>query len=401
MTDVLVAGGGPAGWALAGACARLGLDTALVDPAPDRPWRATYGAWHAELPAELAPTVAASGRGRAIGTIGHELEWDYAVLDNDALRAALASPDVRVRTGQLRPGDGYHAAVLVDATGQRRALLGGARRPPAAEQTAVGVVVDAETAAPLVEPGRALFMDWRCQHGEAGWPSFLYGVPVAPGRVLLEETSLARRPGLSLAVLRRRLRARLAGHGIGTGDRAEERVRFVVDTPLPPRRARRGPVVPFGAAAPLIHPATGFSVAAAVRLAPRLAAALRDGLDRDNPDRDNPDRGGPDRAVAAGWRTVWSPRALAVHALRRAGLEAMLAMPPQQVPEFFDVFFELPARHRWTYLTAREDLAGMASAMRDLFLATPWPLRRHLVLRGLDFRDRPSRDAPDERELRR
>jgi lycopene beta-cyclase len=164
-------------------------------------------------------------------------------------------------------------------------------------------------------------------------------------------------------------------------------VRFVVDTPLPPRQARRGPVVPFGAAAPLIHPATGFSVAAALRLAPRLALALRDGLDGGDP---------PARAAAAGWRTVWSPRALAVHGLRRAGLEAMLAMPPQQVPEFFDVFFELPARHRWTYLTGREDPAGMAAAMRDLFLAAPWPLRRHLVLRGLDFRDGPS-----EPELRR
>lgn len=385
MTDILVAGAGPAGWALAGACARLGLDTELVDPAPDRPWRATYGAWRAELPAALTSTVAASGHGRAIGTAGHELEWDYAVLDNDALRAALASPGIRVRTGQVRPGDDHRAAVLVDATGQRRSLLGGARRSPAAEQTAVGIVVDADVAAPLVEPGRALFMDWRCHHGESGWPSFLYGVPVAPRRVLLEETSLARRPGLSLAVLRRRLHARLDSHGIEVGDRAEERVRFVVDTPLPPRRARRGPVVPFGAAAPLIHPATGFSVAAALRLAPRLAAALRDGLE-----------GGPARAAAAGWRTVWSRRALAVHGLRRAGLEAMLAMPPQQVPGFFDVFFELPQRHRWTYLTAREDLGGMAAAMRELFVAAPWPLRRHLVLRGLDFRDGPS-----EPELRR
>ncbi|HEX8761977.1 MAG TPA: FAD-dependent oxidoreductase, partial [Pseudonocardiaceae bacterium] len=37
MIDVLVAGGGPAGWAVAAACARLGLHTELVDPAPDRP----------------------------------------------------------------------------------------------------------------------------------------------------------------------------------------------------------------------------------------------------------------------------------------------------------------------------------------------------------------------------
>ncbi|MQA16274.1 MAG: lycopene cyclase family protein [Pseudonocardiaceae bacterium] len=383
MTDVLVAGAGPAGWAIAGACARLGLDTALVDPAPDRPWRYTYGAWRDEIPPEVAPAIAATGRGNAIGTVNHELGWAYAVFDNGALRDRLASPGVRVHTGQVRQGDGHHAAVLVDATGQRRSLLGGTRPEPAAEQTAVGVVVDADIAAPLVSPGRALFMDWRPHHGECGWPSFLYGVPVAPDRMLLEETSLARRPGLGLAVLRRRLRARLAGYGIDVGDRAEERVRFVVDTPLPPRHARCGPVVPFGAAAPLIHPATGFSVAATLRLAPRLAAAVHDGLDR----------GGPRHAAAAAWRTVWSRRALAVHGLRRTGLEALLAMPPQHVPAFFDMFFELPAPHRWTYLTAREDLAGMVGVMRALFAAAPWPLRRHLVLRGLDFGRRPSENG--------
>lgn len=387
---MLVAGAGPAGWAIAGGCARLGLDTALIDPAPDRPWRSTYGAWRGELPVELASTVAASGRGCAIGTVRHELEWDYAVLDNGALRERLASPGVRVRTGRVRPGDGHEAAVLVDATGQRRSLLVGARRPQAAEQTAVGVVVDAGVAAPLVEPGRALFMDWRPHHGEHGWPSFLYGVPVAPGRVLLEETSLARRPGLGLAVLRRRLRARLAGHGIEVGDRTEERVRFVVDTPLPPWRARCGRVVPFGAAAPLIHPATGFSVAAALRLAPRLAVAVRDGLDGSGSDSGRRRSAPQARAAAAAWHTVWSRSALAVHGLRRTGLEALLAMPPRQVPEFFDVFFGLPERHRWAYLTGREDLAGIAAAMRALFVAAPWPLRAHLVLRGLDLRRRPS-----------
>lgn len=383
MTDVLVAGGGPAGWAIAGACARLGLDTTLVDPAPHRDWRSTYGAWCAELPAELAATVAAVGRGSAIGAVRHDVGWDYTVLDNRALREALASPGIHVRAGRVRPDDADSAAVVVDATGQRRSLLGGARRPPAAEQTAVGVVVAAEVAAPLVEPGRALFMDWRPRHGERGWPSFLYGVPVADGRVLLEETSLARRPGVGLAVLRRRLRTRLAGHGIEVGDRAEERVRFVVDTPLPPWRTRGGRVLPFGAAAPLIHPATGFSVATALRLAPPLAAALRDGLDCGRADP-------AARAAAAGWRTVWSRRALAVHGLRRTGLEALLAMPPQQVPNFFDVFFELPQRHRWTYLTGREDFAGNAAAMRALFAASPWPLRRRLVLHGLDLRRSPS-----------
>lgn len=389
MIDVVIAGAGPAGWAIASACARNGLVTELIDPSPDRPWRATYGAWRAELPVGLRGTIAASGRGVAIGTAEHRLDGEYAVLDNAALRDALAAPGVAVNRGTVRgvrrgrrgaaletaSGD-RHAAVVVDATGQRRVVLGRASRRPAAEQTAVGVVLDQARAASLVRPGEALFMDWRNEHGEAGWPTFLYGVPVAPGRVLLEETSLARRPGLPLPVLRRRLRARMSRYGINPPRVGEERVRFAVDTPLPPAGAWFGPVVPFGVAAPLMHPATGFSVAAALRLAPRLAAAIRDGLDRR----------GPGYAAAAAWRTVWSPSALAVYGMRSAGLRALLSMPVKQVPAFFDVFFELAPEHRWAYLTGREDLAGTAAAMGALFRAAPWPLARHLVLRGLDPR---------------
>ncbi|HEU0090382.1 MAG TPA: lycopene cyclase family protein [Pseudonocardiaceae bacterium] len=394
MIDVLVAGGGPAGWAVAAACARLGLDTELVDPAPERPWRATYGSWRGELPNDTAPAVAATGLGTAIGTTGHRLDWEYVVLDNTALRDGFATAPVRVRRGrvrQARPGRAgvsvqidcghqtssqQHAAVVLDATGAVRCLLGTAQHGPAAEQTAVGVVVGAAAAQPLVPPGDALFMDWRPHHGAPGWPTFLYAVPVGPDRVLLEETSLARRPGLELGVLRRRLHARLAHHRITVPTEGEERVRFAVDRPLPVSTDRGGPVVPFGAASPLVHPATGYSVATALRLAPEVAGAVRDALQR----------GGSQAAGRAAWRAVWSPAAVAVHTLRRRSLESLLRLPPERVPAFFDVFFALPGRHRWAYLTGREDLRGTAAAMGALFTTSPWWLRRLLVLGGLDPR---------------
>jgi len=389
VIDVLVAGGGPAGWAVAAACARLGLDTELIDPAPERPWRATYGAWRGELPAEIGSAVAATGRGEAIGTTGHRLGWDYVVLDNAALREGFAAAPVRVVQGRVRDaradpegvsvdveGGERRAAVLLDATGAARSVLGAvtrrsAARRSAAEQTAVGVLVDAETARDLVVRGSALFMDWRPHHGETGWPSFLYAVPV-----LLEETSLARRPGLALSVLRRRLYARLAYHRIAVSSDREERVRFPVDRPLPAPGDWRGPVVPFGAASPLVHPATGYSVATALRLAPRVAIAVHDALQQ----------GGASAAGAAAWRTVWSPAALAVHTLRRRSLESLLRFPPELVPGFFDVFFELPPHHRWAYLTGREDVQGSAAAMAALFAASPWWLRRRLVLGALNPR---------------
>jgi lycopene beta-cyclase len=378
--DVAVVGAGPAGRALAGACAARGLRTALLDPAPERAWRITYGAFAAELPADLpGSVVAARACGRAVALTACEL-WTYTVLDVPGLRAHLDAglQRVAVRTGRaagpvphgvaLVGGGTLPARVVVDAGGYRQPLRAPARPRPTAEQTAYGLVVDEATAAPLVAPGEALFMDWRQDHGDGGWPTFLYAVPLGSGAVLLEETSLARRPGLPMPQLRARLLARLAHHGVEpTADAAVERVHFPVDSP---RHA--GPRSPatlgFGAAAPLVHPATGFSVAAALRLAPLVADALAAHLPAD-----------PHSALAAARTVVWSPAARAVHALRRRGLEALLRMPPAEVPAFFEVFFALPERHRWAYLTGRDDLAGTVAAMNALFGKAGWGLRRRLV----------------------
>jgi len=77
-----------------------------------------------------------------------------------------------------------------------------------------------------------------------------------------------------------------------------------------------------------------------------------------------------------------------VHALRHRGLEALLRMPPDAVPGFFDTFFELAAQHRWAYLTAREDLTATFAAMLALLPPTDWSTRRRLL--G-SVRYRPSR----------
>lgn len=379
--DVIVVGGGPAGRALAAATARHGLRTVLLDPTPGQPWRALYGAWSADLPADLpAGTVAARARGRAVTTVTHELGWEYVVLDVPALRAHLdaemAAAGVRVRSGRavglqdpgtvlLAGGDQARARVVVDAGGRWQPLAGSARRTRPgvpAEQTAYGLVVDESVAAPLVAPGEALFMDWRPDHGETGWPTFLYAIPLGGHRVLLEETSLARRPGLPLPMLRRRLLARLARHGITPPAGADEdRVHFPVDSP-------RHPALAFGAAAPLVHPATGFSLAESLRLAPALAQALARHLP-----------GSPAAATAAAQAVLWPPTARAVHALRHVGLEALLRMPPERVPGFFTVFFDLPDRHRWAYLTGRADVRGLALAMAGLYRRADWPLRARLI----------------------
>ncbi|WP_224390042.1 lycopene cyclase family protein [Pseudonocardia sp. ICBG1293] len=436
VADVLVLGGGPAGRALAGACATAGLRTALADPAPGRAWTATYCAWPEELPPHLPDGVVAT-RPDAVAVLpggGTRALGAYAVLDTAALRTHLdaglagvtvlagrataddVTPEgsryrVRLRVPGGRAGNGsgrdsdtqdrdtqdrdapdedtphgdtpdgdaapvvhaapvVDAALVVDATGAPSRLRPG----PAGgtEQTAWGVVVDERVAAPVVGPGEAVFMDWRApgprRAGWTDWPTFLYAVPYGDGTVLLEETSLARRPGLGLPELRDRLAARLAGAGVTVpGDAPVERVRFPVDTPRAPRHP-----VGFGAATPLVHPATGFSVAPALGLAPRLARELARHLPQD-----------PAAATAAARRLLWPRSARAVHRLRRHGLRTVLEMPPHLVPDFFDAFFA--GRSGRAFLTGRDDLTGTLAGMAGVFRAAAPPVRAHMLRSAAAF----------------
>ncbi|KOX17636.1 lycopene cyclase [Saccharothrix sp. NRRL B-16348] len=333
---------------MARACAARGLGTTLVDPRPERPWRATYAAWVDELPAD-APVAVRTSRARAVTTAEHVIARGYAVLDNERLR--WLPDDVRVVAGRVVARTGTTATLadgrvvtgrVVDASGS----VGGR-----AAQTAVGVVLPARSATPFIGADgsdEALIMDWRKPPAATtGDPTFLYAIPVSADEVLVEETSLARRPGLPLRELRLRLHARLAVHGIPVPD-DEERVRIALDG-----RARDGA---FGAAAGWVHPATGYSVAAALRRAPVVADL-----------------------IANGREVTRSAAERAVRRLRLRGLEALLALPPDEVPEFFNGFFQLSDSLQRDYLGGHDDLRGTARAMLRLFGSVSWGMRARLA----------------------
>jgi lycopene beta-cyclase len=122
-------------------------------------------------------------------------------------------------------------------------------------------------------------------------------------------------------------------------------------------------------------------VASALGLAPAVAGALAAHLPHD-----------PDAALSAARAVVWPPAARAVHRFRRIGLEALLRMPPEMVPEFFGVFFALPDASRWSYLTGRADLIGTAATMTRLFAAASWELRARLIAPALLPRARAQPD---------
>uniref|UniRef100_UPI000B2CE01D lycopene cyclase family protein n=1 Tax=Nocardia miyunensis TaxID=282684 RepID=UPI000B2CE01D len=330
-----------------------GLTVTVVDPRPTRRWKATYAAWADELPGWISPAAIAATVARPVawGTRRFEIDRAYTVFHTAALQDSLeigAATVVTDRVEQiLRPrlsrapesvrlsgGEVRHARRVIDARGVPRS-------PGRAEQTAYGVVLQRDR---WDEP---MFMDWRADNGASpGEPrSFLYAVPLGAAGILLEETCLAGRPALDQTRLRDRLHTRMRCRGIEfDGSEPVERVRFALQGGRP--GAGR-----FGAAGGFLHPATGYSVAAALTTAD---------------------------AVVAGASTGSAP-ARAVHLAREAGLRALLALPPADLPIFFDAFFALPIAAQRAYLSGRDDLPGTAAAMTSLFRALPWRLRRTLA----------------------
>ncbi|GAA4884947.1 lycopene cyclase family protein [Serinicoccus chungangensis] len=379
MKDVAIVGLGPAGRALASACAARGLSVLAVDPRPGAAWTPTYGAWTEEL-VGLPPGVVRQrievpelwARGR------HRLPRAYAVLDNAALQAALPLDGVELREARLDDagvsGLAAEARVVVDARGARPA----GRRPqdPAPAQTAYGIVVDRADAAPALAGAEGILMDWSTDWSEApdsprGVPSFLYALPLDEDRVLLEETCLAASPALGVPALRERLRRRLLRRGVRAGAVEDPLARETVWIPM---RGRDEPAPPdtlaVGTAGRGGHLVTGYSVAHSLRSARSLADRLAAG---EAPSVADPARPGD--------------------LLRQAGLRALLRLDTAGTVALFEAFGTLPV-HRQRAVMARDAGSGsLGAAMWGMFAAMPPAGRAALVRATLG----PARRPPDTR----
>ncbi|MFW0790547.1 lycopene cyclase family protein [Gordonia sp. CPCC 205333] len=360
--DLLVVGAGPAGRALSFRAAQAGLRVTLVDPDPVRPWRATYGAWTDELPLWLTPDcVAASTTSAVVYTPGRRvIERGYSVLDTEALQrflstgvtaVAAAAASVGQHAVTLTTGETLSATTVVDARGTT-----GQPSSNTPRQTAVGIRRHSRSPEMVV-------MDWRRPPGMTVAETFSYRVGVGPTVELVEETCLAGAPPIEF----RRL-GELCAARIGTtipdttgSDLDVELVDFaLLPVAQPPWRQWGKDPLRFGAAGGLMHPATGYSLAATLSATDFVVDALRVGRDP--------------RAA------LWPRAARLVYELRVAGLAALLAMKPAELTRFFDIFFGLPLCSQHAYLSSRTDVGGVIRAMWLIFVDLRWRERRHLVL---------------------
>lgn len=366
--DVAVVGLGPAGRALASRCVARGLTVLAFDPRPDAGWTPTYGLWGDELGGLPETVVRARVHGPELRVHGrYPLARDYLVLDNAALQAALPLEGVEVRRARLSDADvaalRADARVVVDARGARPDGL--VPDDPAPAQTAYGIVVPADAAAPALQGAGALLMDWRTDWaGAAGpgrTPTFLYAIPVGPDAVLLEETCLAAAPGLPIAELRTRLRRRLLARGVEASVLDRPLDREVVRIPMRGRGKRPVPgTLAIGTAGRGGNLVTGYSVAHSLARADALAEAFATGSVPRVADPVSP-----------------------ADPLREMGLRALLRLDVPGTLALFDAFGRLPAPAQRNFMSRDSDALGLAGAMWGMFARMPWAGRRRLIVATL------------------
>ncbi len=397
--DVLVLGGGPAALCIASELNQRGVGVAAVAPDPfDAPWPNTYGIWADELKAlglepllehRWSDTVSYFGEG---GSTAQDQSYahgiDYGLFDRAALqRYWLERADgvvwhqdtvqrvaVKGSTTSVScvSGTTLQARLVIDASGSRTPHI---RRPdqgPVAGQAAYGVV--GRFSQPPIEPGRFVLMDYRCDHlSEAQRqepPTFLYAMDLGDGVFFVEETSLALAPGVPYDVLKQRLQQRLDQRGVEIMEVIhKEFCLFPMNLPLPDRNQ---PVLAFGGAASMVHPASGYMVGSLLRRGPDLAQAIAEALA-------NPALGSAALAQR-GWQALWPIELVLRHQLYQFGLGRLMGFNEALLRTHFSTFFSLPREEWFGFLTNTLPLPRLMGVMLRLFVLSPWELRRGLVL---------------------
>jgi lycopene beta-cyclase len=392
LPDALVIGSGPSGWLAAGVCAEEGYRTTLVAPEPEAAFVPTYCCWLDDVPTPFREAIAHVWPYVELHTDARRrVDRPYAIMDNKALAHVLRSraSNVEVKSGVVsgltsRDGKTYAAGegpdgpsleaydLVIDASG-RRGRFEGAGDGPMTAQTAWGVFVEVPAGVPAPEP---TFMDFRGAPGEEV-PTFGYVLPMPDGTVLVEETVLAAQPPVPPESLRPALQRRLRALGLHEARVVrEERVFIPMGGPTPslPRVA-----VPFGAAAGMGHPATGYLLASVLRTEGRLRMGVRRGLAASSSAARNEYL----------HRALWPRSVRTTRQLHLRGLELLLGMDRARISGFFRSFFDTP-RWCWTgYLRTDAHPWRVRAAMSSTFLLLshrdrPWV--RDAYLRSLSGR---------------
>ncbi|NMF82449.1 lycopene beta cyclase [Nodosilinea sp. P-1105] len=392
MLDVLVIGAGPAGLFMAVTLGQAGLAVQGVAPhAPTRPWPNTYGIWADELE-DLGLTQFLSHRWKDCVVHVRDrtlpLHRDYGLIDKDRLQShwldQMAQHHTHWHQGMvtqvdhtpthssvtLDGGETLTARLVLDATGHQAALVQRPATDAIAYQAAYGIV--GRFSSPPIQPNQMVLMDYRDDHLSAAErrapPTFLYAMDLGDNIYFMEETSLAHHPAISMDVLERRLYQRLHHRGVQVTEKHHvERCLFPMNLPLP---RLDQPVVGFGGAASMVHPASGYMFGALLRRGPAMAEAIAHSIKANSTST---------QVAQAAWQALWPQQRLRKHYLYRFGLENLMAFDAPQLNQFFKTFFSLDTPDWSGFLADTMTLPELVRAMLGLFSQAPNPVRWGLM----------------------
>ncbi|KAF7837934.1 lycopene epsilon cyclase, chloroplastic [Senna tora] len=330
ILDLVVIGCGPAGLSLAAESAKLGLKVGLIGP--DLPFTNNYGVWEDEFKGlglegciehvwqdtivyldDKDPILIGRAYGRVSRHLLHEellrrcVESGVSYLSSRVERIVEASngsnvaceDDITVPCRLATVASGAASGKLLEYE------VGG---PKVSVQTAYGVEVEVENIP--YDPNLMVFMDYRdyleqnVPSLEAHYPTFLYVMPMSPTRVFFEEWSYIP----------------VGGSLPNTGQKN----------------------LAFGAAASMVHPATGYSVVRSLSEAPKyasvIASILKGGHSWDILTRERSNKNLSTKA----WDTLWPQERKRQRAFFLFGLALILELDIEGIRTFFRTFFRLP-----------------------------------------------------------
>ncbi|KAK9697254.1 hypothetical protein RND81_08G025200 [Saponaria officinalis] len=235
--------------------------------------------------------------------------------------------------------------------------------PRVCVQTAYGIEVEVENSP--YDPNLMVFMDYRdytkqsFQSPEAKYPTFLYAMPMSPTRVFFEETCLASVDAMPFDLLKKKLLARLETMGIRIIRTYEEEWSYIpVGGSLPSTEQRN---LAFGAAASMVHPATGYSVVRSLSEAPNYASAIANLVKSGHSKSAILGQRRVENIAMQAWNTLWPQERKRQRAFFLFGLALIVQLDIEGTRSFFRTFFRVP---KWMW----EGFLGSNLSSGDLIL---------------------------------
>ncbi len=392
---------------LAAEVATLGLRTILISPQLGEVWERSYGTFSRDLTdGTLGPAVKRRFSNPLVQVDEGSpvaLSEEYLRFDTNALQSLLfercGRAGVRLLSGTVvrvdrsersshsdclcrvapGPGDpGFEergarilASLVINATGGRFRGPDEPAHEPFLFQSAYGQWIEV-TQHPF-RTGEMSFMDYR-PTGTDDPASFLYAMPEVenPDRsttLFVQETVLVSEKPVPMPRLQARLKKRLDDMRLeATRVLGVERCLIPMGGTLPSHGCT---MLPFGASAGLVHPATGYQIATAFSLSPPLARLISERISK-----------GDRTVIDEGLEFMWPASRRRAYRFYELGAATLATLDSRVMREFIHEFFQLSGGRWQRFMAGSMEAGEIAETMWRIFARSPTSLQTQLIRGG-------------------